>query len=94
MKGTECGELSGVMYVKRSVLKRLQGEYSVHASQKVDVSDILDCDYNWGSDCPNCKHALRPNKFPKEAAQQVNPSIRAIAIWHFINEFIHVLSSA
>ena len=42
VKGTECGELSGVMYVKRSVLKRLQGEYSVHASQKVEVRDILD----------------------------------------------------
>ena len=24
-------------------------------------------------DCPNCKHARRPNKFQKEAAQQVNP---------------------
>ena len=94
VKGTECGELFGVMYVKSSVLKWLQGEYSVHASQKVDVRKILDCDYNWGSDCPNCKHALRPNKFPKEAAPQVNPSIKAIAMWHFINELIHVLSSA
>jgi len=72
------------MYVKPSVLKSLQGEYSVHASQKVDVRDILDC--------PNCKHALRPNKFQKEAAQQVSPSIKAIAIWNFINEFIYVLS--
>ena len=24
-------------------------------------------------DCPNCKHAHRPNKFQKEAAQQVSP---------------------
>ena len=23
-------------------------------------------------DCPNCKHACRPNKFQKEAAQQVS----------------------
>ena len=24
-------------------------------------------------DCPNCKHALRPNKFEKEAVQQASP---------------------
>ena len=24
-------------------------------------------------DCPHCKHARRPNKFQKEAAQQVSP---------------------
>ena len=48
MKGTECSELCGVMYVKPSVV-HMKGDmglvylYSVHASQKVDVRDILDC---------------------------------------------------
>ena len=35
VKGTKCYELFGVMYVKPNVLKSLQGEYSVHASQKL-----------------------------------------------------------
>ena len=47
VKGTECSELCGVMYVKPSVLKSHAGEqgtslYSVHVSQKVDVRDVLD----------------------------------------------------
>ena len=52
VKGTECSELCVVMYVKPSVV-HMKGDkglvytclYSVHASQKVDVRDILDCDY-------------------------------------------------
>ena len=49
VKGTECSELCGFMYVKPSVhvLKSHAGEqgtslYSVHASPKVEVRDILD----------------------------------------------------
>ena len=50
MKGTECSELCGVVYVKPSYLISHAGRigtslYSVHVSQKVDVRDILDCDY-------------------------------------------------
>ena len=50
VKGTECRELCGVMYVKPVVLNHMQGEsgaslYSVHASQKVGLRDVLDCDY-------------------------------------------------
>ena len=59
VKGTECSELCGVMYVEPSILKSHAGEqgtclYSVHVT-------------------PNCKHARRPNMFQKEAAQQVSP---------------------
>ena len=46
VKGTECSKLCGVMYVKpspKSHAGRIRG--SVHASQRVDVHDILDCDY-------------------------------------------------
>ena len=35
VKDTKCYELCGVMYVKPSDIKSLQGEYSVHASQKL-----------------------------------------------------------
>ena len=50
LKGIECGELCGVMYVKPSVVhmkgdKGLVYTQCMHASQKVDVRDILDCDY-------------------------------------------------
>ena len=76
VKGTYCSELCGVMYVKPSLKShagRIRGSlYSVH-SQKVGCT--------WRSwlwlqgDCPDCKHAaLRPNKFQKEAAQQVSHS--------------------
>ena len=49
LKGNECSELCGVMYVKSSVVhmggdKGLLYIYSVHGSQKVDVRDILVCD--------------------------------------------------
>ena len=46
VKGTEYSALCGVMCVKPSVVGR-QGTSlnSVHASQKVDVRDILDCHY-------------------------------------------------
>ena len=74
VKGTDCSELCGVMYVKPSLKShagRIRGSlYSVH-SQKVGCT--------WRSwlwlqgDCPDCKHAaLRLNKFQKEAAQQVS----------------------
>ena len=55
VKGTECSELCVVMYVKPSVVHMkgdkglvytyLHSVHWVHASQKVDVRDILDCDY-------------------------------------------------
>ena len=50
VKGTECSELCGIVYVKPSYLISHAGRigtslYSVHVSQKVDVRDILDCDY-------------------------------------------------
>ena len=42
VKGSECSELCGVMYVKAVVLNHMQGEsgaslYSVHASQKLGL---------------------------------------------------------
>ena len=51
--------------------------YSVHASQKVDVRDIFQCDYKV---MPNCKHALRTNKFQKEEVQKVSPYKPCITI--------------
>ena len=95
VKGTECSELCGVMYVEPSVLKSHAGEqgtclYSVRVSQKGR------CTWHSWLNCkvitPNCKHARRPNMFQKEAAQQVSPC-KPISISHFANEFIHVLSS-
>ena len=74
VKDTECGELCGVMYVKPSVLKSHAGRIinSVHASQKVDVRDILDCDYTVIAQVVN-KRLLDPISSRKEAAQQVSP---------------------
>ena len=40
----------------------------MHSSQNVDVRDILVCDYKLMAQI-----ALRPNKFRKDAAQQVSP---------------------
>ena len=44
----------------------------MHASPKVDVRDILDCDYKMMAQNVNMLFN-RPNKFQKEAAQQVSP---------------------
>ena len=73
VKGTECSELCGV---KPSVLKSHAGEkgtclYSVHVSQtgRCTWHSWL----NYKVITPNCKHARRPNKFQKEAAEQVSP---------------------
>ena len=73
VKGTECSELCGV---KPSVLKTHAGEkgtslYSVHVSQtgRCTWHSWL----NYKVITPNCKHARRPNKFQKEAAEQVSP---------------------
>ena len=61
----------------------------MHASQKVGVRDILDCDYKVIAQIVDM--LLDPIGSKK---RQLNKwALVAIAIWHFIHEFIHVLSS-
>ena len=43
----------------------------MHASQNVDVRDILDCDYKVIAQIVNI-YAFRPNKFQNGAAKQVS----------------------
>ena len=43
-------------------------------------------------DCQNCNHARRPNKFQKEAAQQVSPSVSHRHLT-FYKESMHSLIS-
>ena len=49
VKGTECSELC-VCMLNLVFLNHMQGEWgtslnSVHANEKADVRDVLDCDY-------------------------------------------------
>ena len=69
VKGTECSELCGVMYVKPSVVhmkgdKGLVYTQCMLAKRQMYVTFLIELQ----GDCPNCKHARRPNKFQKEAA--------------------------
>ena len=61
----------------------------MHASQKVDVRDILDCDYKVIAQILNM--LLYPISSKKR--QLNNWALYAISIRHLISEFIHVLSS-
>ena len=78
VKGTKCNELCGFMYVKPSVymfLNHMQENKGLVYTQCMLAQRQRYVTFLIGlqGDCPNCKHARRPNKFQKEAAQQVSP---------------------